>query len=259
MSKKPRQHHGRIIDTEIRIKNSPMRVWQAWADPEHIANWFVDRAEGSAQPGEVMTWYFDTFKYRQPVPIIEADPGRTLVIGSGDQPGPQGLPYLMEITITAEGGTTTMRLVNSGFSEDANFDDEYGGVVSGWKMALATLKQWLERYPDKRRTHRIVMQPAPYTPETLRPWFHTIDGRKQWIGDIVPADSQILADTGREVLLQWAEQDAVVGLKAFKMGPARMLALDVSTWAPTPEPLIGVAPELERALSKLTIALHRPE
>ena len=26
------------------------RLWEAWADPQQIANWFVDRAEGEALP-----------------------------------------------------------------------------------------------------------------------------------------------------------------------------------------------------------------
>jgi uncharacterized protein YndB with AHSA1/START domain len=229
-----RKHHGRTIDTSIRMKTTPMRAWDGWADPQQIANWFVDRAEGVATPGEVMTWFFDTFNYRQPVPIVEATPGETFVIGSGDAPGPQGLPYLMEITISKEQGDTVMRLVNSGFSEDAKFDDEYEGVVSGWKIALATMKHWLEHYPNSRRTHRIVMEPTTGSYDQLRPLFHTIEGRKRWLEPLVNADAQVLADTGREVLLAWDEQQGVIGLKAFRMGPQQMLALDASMWDEAP-------------------------
>jgi uncharacterized protein YndB with AHSA1/START domain len=64
-TKTPRKHHGRLIDTSIRIETTPDRAWSAWTDPQAIANWFVDRAEGTAAPGEVMTWFFDTFHYRQ--------------------------------------------------------------------------------------------------------------------------------------------------------------------------------------------------
>ena len=52
-----RKHHGRIIDTSIRIKTTPMRAWEAWADPQLIANWFVDRAEGAAVAGGTMKWF----------------------------------------------------------------------------------------------------------------------------------------------------------------------------------------------------------
>ena len=81
-----RKHHGRMIDASVRIDTTPLRAWQTWADPEHSANWFVDRAEGIAAPGEVMSWFFDRFNYRMPVPIVEAEPGKTFVTGSGDTP-----------------------------------------------------------------------------------------------------------------------------------------------------------------------------
>jgi hypothetical protein len=69
-----RQHHGRVIHTSIRMKTTPMKAWEAWADPQKIANWFVDRAEGTATPGSTMKWFFDSFGYAMDVPIAEADP-----------------------------------------------------------------------------------------------------------------------------------------------------------------------------------------
>ena len=256
MTTTTRKHHGRLIDTEIRIDATPMRVWQAWADPQHIANWFVDRAEGIAAPGEVMRWFFDTFNLAMDVPIVEADPGKTFVTGGGETPGPHGIPFLMEITITKQAGMTTMRLVNSGFSPDAKFDDEYDGVVSGWKCALATMKQWLERYPDYHRTHRIVLQPASYTWESLRPWFHTADGRRRWLEPAVPTDARVLVDSGREVLLEWPSENAVVGVKAFRMGPSQMIGLDLSTWNDGPRNLDTLGDALNQALLRLSPLLR---
>jgi uncharacterized protein YndB with AHSA1/START domain len=249
-----RKRHGRTIETSTRIKTSPRRAWEAWADPAQIANWFVDRAEGKAEPGEVMTWIFDAFNYRQPVPIQEATPGELFVIGSGDAPGPHGHPYMLEITIASEHGETVMRLVNSGFREDAASDDDFEGVSSGWTMALATLRHWLERYPLLRRSHHIVFEPATYTPDALRPLFGTVDGRRRWLEPLVPADAPVLADTGREVLLAWDTRDAVLGLKAFKMGPQSMLALDLSAWGVEADAPAADA-ELKQALARLRLAL----
>ena len=250
-----RKHHGRIIDTSVRIDTSPHRAWRAWADPQHIANWFVDRAEGVARPGEVMTWFFDTFNYRQPVPIVEAEPDKTFVIGSGDHPGPQGLPYLMEITISQESGETVVHLVNSGFSHDAAFDDEFEGVVSGWDMALATMKYWLEHHGDSRRRHRIVIRPAEYSYDALRPLFRESGVRNHWLKPLLTADADVLADTGREVLLAWPQREAVLGLKAFRMGPQPVVALDFSTWSADLD-MSRLEGELEAAVTRLTDALR---
>ena len=49
------QHQGRSMELEIRTTASPDEVWNAWADPSKIAQWFVDRAEGWAHKGEVAT------------------------------------------------------------------------------------------------------------------------------------------------------------------------------------------------------------
>ena len=197
-----------------------------------------------------MTWVFDAFNYRQPVPIVEATPGETFVIGSGDAPGPHGHPYMLEITITKAEGDTVVRLVNSGFSEDSKFDDEYEGVVSGWKGALGTLKRWLERYPDATRTHLIVMEPASYAREALRPLYATIEGRRRWLAPLLPEAAEVLVDTGSEVLLAWDARNAVLGLKAFRMGAQQMLALDLSSWRETPL-TPAVEGELRAALQRL--------
>jgi uncharacterized protein YndB with AHSA1/START domain len=254
-SKRPRPHHGRVIDTAIRVDTTPERAWEAWADPQQIANWFVDRAEGTAAPGEVMTWFFDTFNYRLPIPIVEAEPGKTFVTGSGDQPGPQGLPYLLEITITQDAGTTVVRLLNSGFSPDAKFDDEFDGVVSGWKMALATMKHWLEQYYGARRTHTLAIEPATYTWESLSPLFQTVDGRAGWLAPTLSSDAAPLVATGREVLLPWPERDGVLGLKAFRMGPQSVVALDFSSWRGDSTPQANIGSDLDAALKRLQLAL----
>lgn len=45
---------GRVIRARMETRASADAVWRAWADPEEIAHWFVDRAEGVAQEGR--TW-----------------------------------------------------------------------------------------------------------------------------------------------------------------------------------------------------------
>ncbi len=73
-----RKHHGRCVRATATFKAPAADVWRAWADPEHIAQWFVDRAEGTCRAGEVMTWMFDAFQMRLPLPILEAEPGKRL-------------------------------------------------------------------------------------------------------------------------------------------------------------------------------------
>jgi uncharacterized protein YndB with AHSA1/START domain len=249
-----RTHHGRIIDTTIRLDASPQQVWEAWADPQQIANWFVDRAEGQARPGGTMKWFFEAFNFALDVPIVEAQPGRTFV--TGGNPGPDGLPYLMEITIEKDGSATVMHLVNSGFSEAPEKNGSFRDTESGWKGALVTMKVWLERYPDLRRRRTIVMRPAPHTPATLHALYATAGGRHRWLPPDIPADGAMLIDTGTEVLLDWPSERAVLGLKSFAMGPQQMVALDFSQWSETAAAASDATKaRLNRALDRLIALL----
>lgn len=247
-----RKHHGRVINTSIRLQASPMRAWEAWADPQQIANWFVDRAEGKAEAGATMKWFFEAFNYTLDVPIVEAEPGRTFVTGGAPQPGPDALPYLMEITIEKDGDQTVMNLVNSGFSEKPDQDGAFNDTVSGWKCALSTLKVWLERYPQLTRKRTILMRPAAHAPSRLRELYATVEGRRQWLAPDVPADGDVIVDSGTEVVLDWRQERAVLGLKSFGMGPQPMVALDLSQWSATGAPLAEESrARLHRALDRL--------
>ena len=226
-----RKHHGRVIDTSITLEATPMQAWEAWADPQKIANWFVDRAEGKAAAGGTMKWFFEAFNYALDVPIVEAEPGRTFVTGGGPQPGPDGLPYLMEITIERDGDHTVMNLVNSGFSEDPKKDDSFKDTFSGWQCALATMKVWLERYPSLTRKRTILMRPVSHQPAALHALYATPAGRQKWLTPDIPADGAVIVDSGTEVVLDWPSERALIGLKSFRMGPQQMVALDLSQWS----------------------------
>ena len=251
-----RKHHGRVIDTSITLNTSPMQAWQAWADPQQIANWFVDRAEGRAEAGATMKWFFETFNYELPVPVLEAEPGRTFVTGSGPSPGPDGLPYLMEITIAKDGDETVMNLVNSGFSEAPEKDDAFNDTVSGWQCALATMKVWIERYPALTRKRTILMRPAAHSRDRLHLLYATSDGRRKWLAPDVPADGDVIADSGTEVVLDWPAERAVLGLKSFGMGSQQMVALDLSQWSETGAAVSDeTKARLNRALDRLLALL----
>lgn len=272
-----RRHEGPVVRKEIAIDATPEEIWDAWAEPEGIARWFVDRAEGRMEPGATVTWIFESFGYRLPIEVYEAERGRKLVFG-GEAPGRP--PALQEVYVRQEGGSTLLRLANSGFAED----DEEGkaGVDSGWEMALATLKHQLERYPGRTRVHHFVMRPAGFEYDDLVPLFTTAEGLGRWLAPEaevepspaelgsrvrVPADGElpglrgeVLARTPWEALLSWPELDAVLGLKGFRMGEGRAVALDFSAWpedGAEGEVSDEVRAVLDRAVERLAAAVGR--
>jgi uncharacterized protein YndB with AHSA1/START domain len=265
----PRPHVGRAVRREIRIAVPPRAVWDAWAEPEEIARWFVDRAEGSMRDAATVTWRFEAFGFSVPVEIFAAVPGEYLAFGGALTGRP---PALQEVILEHRGGETLLRVVNSGFGDGAQWDEEYEGVDSGWVMALATLKHQLERYPGRSRHHLLAVRPTALDFAALQPRLATEEGLRRWLarearlssdplelgtrveldlGEAGPLAGEVLARSRREALLSWPQRSAVLGLKCFTMGPAgKQVALDWSGWAPGPAPA-ELQPWLDAAAARL--------
>jgi uncharacterized protein YndB with AHSA1/START domain len=269
---KPIEHIGRIIRAEIRTKASPQQAYDAWADPEKIAHWFPDRAEGKAEPGATITWIFDKFNYRIPYEVLIAQPAEKFAIRWNPPPGMNA--GVLEVTISKEGGETVIRLVNSGFREGAEWNEEFEGTDSGWRMALALLKHYLENYFGTSGASFLVMRPAEFSFDEAVQFQRTAAGLKMWLtksgeyGDVGEsfvldlqdggkASGQVLARTKRETTLGWDEIHGVLELKAFSMGPQKMLCVRGCGWGLSAEKAKELEGQMERAVERLASALTK--
>ena len=235
---------GRRIETEIRIAATPEEVWQAWTDPASISRWFTDDARGKAVPGGTLVWVFRGFG-EMPYPVAVAEPPGRLVL-AGEIAG-RG-PFALEILIEQVGGVTTVRLVNSGFREGADFEEEYEGVRSGWDASLALLRHYLERHQGKARHASLIVRPSAVSAGELYRCFSAADGLATWLTDrgalgesgaravLELRDGgsltgRVIAATGREKSVTWEEEDgAVLELKGFGSSERRMVGVRLTTW-----------------------------
>ncbi len=276
--KPPRPHVGRVVRKEIAIDADAARVYEAWADPERIASWFVDRAEGDMRTDDVVTWIFEQFGMRLPVEVFAREDGRYLAFG-GEPPGRPAA--LQEIELRPEGGKTVLRLANSGFGEGDAWDEELAGVDSGWEMALAMLKLSLERYPGRARRHTMVMHPASFEYEALAPRYFTAAGLESWLAsdatlgaepvgpgdrfEVVTRDGptvsgSVAARSGWEVLIDWPDRSGALTLKGFSVGPqGRMVAAAFDAWDGDDASFAEVERMLEAAIPRLVSALSSPD
>jgi len=260
-------HHrpdGRRIETEIRTSATPEAAWQAWTDPAEISRWFTDDARGEAKPGGVLVWTFRGFG-EIPYPVAVADAPHHLVL-AGEIPG-RG-PFALEILIRRSGGETVVRLVNSGFLEGAEWDDEYEGVQSGWEGSLALLKHYLERHPDQPRRAALIVRPAAVGAKELYRHFSEGEALAGWLtsagglGEVGASASltlhegakltgRVIAATGREKVVTWEEEDgSVLELKGFGAAGRRMVGVRITTWGADPG-------RLDRLQRLLTPAVER--
>ena len=255
----------RSITCEMRTTASPEQAFAAWAEPERIAHWFVDRAFGDVRPGGVMTWVFEKFGYEIPYPVLEVSPPNKFVLG-GQIPG--GPTFRLEITISREGGETVVNLFNSGFRDGAQWDEEYRGVASGWRMSLALLKHYLEAHYGSAKRSVLVLRPAMFDYATILPWFTDPARLSRWLtrsGAIgAPGDrtelvlqngatvrGTVLEVTGQEAAVSWDDEDLVLELKAFSMGPQRMVAIRATGWGVSHDRMAALEKDLDDAVARL--------
>lgn len=256
---------------ELRTDAAPEQVYRAWADPEIIAGWFADRAWGKAEPGGELVHYFEAFGMEMKHRVLEAEPPHRLLL---EGKSPAGEPFRQEIRIRHEGGETVLQLVHSGFSGDADWDEEYEGVDSGWKLALAVLRHYLENHFERPKSTLFLGRRADFSWDRLKDLFRSEEGLGKWLTtggslgetgteaklDLQDAGSlsgEVLADSGREIALEWQEIDGVLELKAFGGGPwPKTLALRASSWADDREERLRRAkPALQAALDRLAARL----
>jgi uncharacterized protein YndB with AHSA1/START domain len=268
----PRPPATRTIRSEIRTTAPPERVWEAWTDPEKLAQWFVDRAKGEVKQGSTYTWFFDDFGYEIPYPVVEVVPGERFAL-AGQLPGRP--PFRLEISIAKEGGRTRVTLINSGFLEGSEWDEEYEGILSGWTNALAVLKHYVENHFGKPKTAILVLRPAVFHYEALLPYFTTSEGLARWLtssGEIGVAGEgyalslreggtmtgRVLAITAREVAVSWNEVGGVFEFKAFSTGGGnRMVGGRCVAWSLPPGRAGEIKASMEKAFDRLSAELEK--
>jgi uncharacterized protein YndB with AHSA1/START domain len=267
------EHVGRVAQAEITTAAPPDRVWQAWADPERLSEWFTDRAEGVAREGATFTWHFDRFNIALPYDVLLAEPERHLVM-RGTIPGRPA--YVQEVRIEPAGTGSFVRVASSGYSRGEENDEEYEGVVSGWRIALAILRHYLEHHFGEPRRSFFAMQPARFEYARIRRFFTEQWYLGRWLtstGSLAPPGERfrlelrggdtmtgsVLAVTSHEVALSWEEINGVLEMKAFRLGPqTRAVGLRGCGWLMSAEMRLELEQMANRFVKKLVAALDEP-
>lgn len=255
----------------LRIAAPPEQVYRAWADPEILSHWFPDEARGEAVPGGELVHVWRDFGMELHHRVLEATPNQRLLL---EGKNPAGFPFLQEILIERQENETVLRLVHSGFGPDADLSEELEGVDSGWKMALALLRHYLENHFGVARTSSaLIVKPASFDWERAARCFREQALLAGWlteagaIGDVGEVcdlalrgggklSGEVLAVTGREVAVSWRELPGVLELKAFAAGPdQQMIGARLSAWGTPAERLEPALAGLGEAVERLAAAV----
>jgi uncharacterized protein YndB with AHSA1/START domain len=135
------------IAREIVIDAPPERVWAIVTEAQHLAGWFSDEAEIDLRPGGAMlvTWHAHG-TYRGRVETVEAP--HTFAFRWLRRKNAEG-STLVVMTLTPEGASTRLRVVESGFADLTWPEDERARHADenrvGWGVELDELRAYAVR------------------------------------------------------------------------------------------------------------------
>ena len=137
----------RKLELSIAIDADRDAVWQAISNGDGLKNWFpLDARVKPGEAGSIWLSWGPGCEGEAPITIWE-DGER---IGWEEDHG-GGTRILCEFRVDTEKGRSTVRLVQSGFTADAKWDDYFETMGSGWRYFLWNLRHYLEQHPGQTR------------------------------------------------------------------------------------------------------------
>lgn len=127
----------RKIELDVEVVGSPEAVWQAIASGPGITSWYVPHAFDEREGAQGTASFGEGPEMQVPFRVAAWEPPHRLKLDGGE--GVPGLAF--EWLIEArEGGSCVVRLVNTGFGDGAEWDEQYDGMEKGWRIFLANLQ-----------------------------------------------------------------------------------------------------------------------
>ncbi|HVI22256.1 MAG TPA: SRPBCC domain-containing protein, partial [Myxococcales bacterium] len=135
------EKNTRDIQLSVELDASPEEVFRAVTVGTEIAKWLAPEARVTApeggKKGSIWISWGEGMSAEHEIEIFDAP--KRMRHPSG-QNGETKAPLYADWSIEArEGGKTTLRLVHSGFSASADWDDEYEAHARGWRVMLQNL------------------------------------------------------------------------------------------------------------------------
>jgi uncharacterized protein YndB with AHSA1/START domain len=149
----------RDIVLSVELDASPEDVFRAVTDGTELAKWLAPEARGTApeggKKGSIWISWGEGMSVEHELEIF--DPPKRIRHPSGKNAETKA-PLYADWSIEArEGGKTTLRLVHSGFSVGADWDNEFESHARGWKLMLENLRQYYALHAHEPAVHLAVM------------------------------------------------------------------------------------------------------
>ncbi len=156
--------HEFELHKEIDIPATPEQVWAAIATGPGVDSWFMGRTEIEAGAGGETR--FTMLGQTSSSTITSWEPG--VRFGHRSEQGADGSFMAFDYLIEARaGGSTGLRLVQSGVLGGEDWEAEYQAMQAGWPMYLESLVAYLTYFPGRTATPVTALHPGAGDPATV--------------------------------------------------------------------------------------------
>ncbi|MEK6644082.1 MAG: SRPBCC domain-containing protein [Planctomycetota bacterium] len=160
----------RSVEKVMEIKAPVEAVWKALTEADELTRWFPLQAKATpGVGGKIWVSWGAPIEGESEIQIWE--PNRRLKTtwpfaeGHGTM---GGVVLTVDYLLEAKGGTTTLRLVHSGFGHGADWDTQYDSVRQGWDFELRGMRHYLENHLGTPR--RVIWSRRPVKTSVEATW-----------------------------------------------------------------------------------------
>jgi uncharacterized protein YndB with AHSA1/START domain len=137
----------RTIEIEVSVDVAPEEVFRMLTDPAEVSRWFPLEADIELEVGgRVWLSWGPGCEGEAPIHILE--PPRRF--GWTERYGPVELA--VDFHVETRDGVTVVRLVQSGFTASADWDEMYDALLDGWTYFLFNLRHYVRHHRGTPRT-----------------------------------------------------------------------------------------------------------
>ncbi len=137
----------RTIDLSIEVPGTPEEVWRAIATGPGISSWYVPHEVEERAGGVARAWFGPGPEMQVDGRVAAWEPPHRVVFDDGQDTGGLAFEWLVE---ARDGGLCTVRLVNTGFGDGGEWDDQYDALQEGWTLFLLNLRLHLEHFRGRQ-------------------------------------------------------------------------------------------------------------
>ena len=148
----------RSIDLEVVVDGTPEEVWRAIATGPGISSWYVPHVVEEREGGAALASFGEAPEMQIPGRVAAWDPPRRIVFDGGEDADGLAFEWLVE---ARDSGTCVVRLVNSGFGDGNEWDDQYDAMTEGWKLFLFNLELHCRHFAGQAATAMLPMGGTP--------------------------------------------------------------------------------------------------